>query len=180
VSSLPPFLRGNRGRLLLGTVAGLVVTGVVIGLILAWLSTTVLKAAGLDTSKSSPEPTAAEPTGTGSPPTTPEAADPTTTTAPPPTTSATEPTLTASPSRVGVYDEISLSGTFPRLAPGTPLQIERRVGGGAWALFPVSLDSEAGGQFSTIVQTGQSGQNMFRVTVPTTGLTTPVAGVRVG
>jgi hypothetical protein len=164
----------------LSAVAGLIVTGVVVGLVIAWLSTTVLKSVGLDTSETSPEPTAAEPTPSSSPQTTPDEPDPTTTTTPPPTTPGTEPTLTASPSQVGVYDEISLRGSFPRLAPGTPLQIERRVGGGAWALFPVSLNSEAGGRFSTIVQTGQTGQNMFRVSVPTTGLTTPAVGVLVG
>ena len=178
MSWLPEFVRGPRGRILIGSVAGLVVAGVLIGLLVAWLSTSVLNAVGLDTDETAPRPvTTSQPT---EPSSTPERSDTTSATPSAPPTSKKDPTLTATPSQVGAYDEITLTGRFPGLAPGTDLQIQRRVGSGAWELFPVSLSSGAGGRFSTFVQTGQTGENEFRIKVPTSGLTTPIAAVLVG
>ena len=176
MSSMPPFLRGHRGRVLLGSVAGLVVAGVVIGLLIAWLSTSVLNAVGLDTSATTAPPaqsTSAEPSQPSSSETPPTTA---------PSSSATSPrgpTLTASPASVGTYDPITLRGRFPGLASGTSLQIERRENG-SWVLFPVGLTSGAGGSFSTFIQTGHTGENEFRVSVPGSALSTPTVIVTVG
>jgi hypothetical protein len=73
-----------------------------------------------------------------------------------------------------------LTGRFPGLAAGTSLQIERRIGGSAWELFPVSLTSGADGSFSVVVQTSQVGENEFRLSVPGTVRVSPAAPVTVG
>ncbi len=184
MSSLPPFIPEGRGRVLLGALAGLVVTGVVVGLVVAWLSTRVLDAAGLDepatADDAQPQQTTPEPPPDTGP--TPEPSQPST--APPSTTATTpgprEPTLTASPRQVATYEPITLAGRFPGLVPGTSLQIERRIGDSAWELFPVSVTSGENGTFSVVVETGQTGRNEFRLTVAGTVRATPDVSVLVG
>jgi hypothetical protein len=160
-----------------------VVAGVVIGLTVAWLSTRILDAAGLDDPYPTipPERTVAQ-RNQAPDDTTPEPSDPTTATPSSPTTTPglREPTLTASPSQVGADEPITLSGRFPGLPAGTSLQIERRIGGSAWELFPVSLTSGDNGSFSVIVQTGQVGDNEFRLSVPGTVRVSPAVPVSVG
>ncbi len=184
MSSEPPFWRGPRGRVLLGSLAGLVAAGIIIGLVIAWASTTVLEAAGLDTDATTRPPAAQQ---TTEPSETPTESETTTETTEPsePSSSSTppqqqqEPELTASPTAVSSMEQIDLDGRFPGLPAGTALQIERKEGG-TWTLFPVSLSTGEGGSFSTYVQTGQSGPNQFRVTNPSSGQSTPVVTVRVG
>ena len=188
MSPLPSMLRGHRGRVLTATIAGLVVSGVLIGLGIAWVGTTALEAAGLDTSETTPPPTSPdpEPDPSAQPSADPSGGDPSTSpdvpSKPPPSTKPPpeNPTLTAAPTQVGTYDDIALSGKFPGLAAGMALQIERRLDGGPWELFPVSLSSGDGGTFSTTVQTGQAGENDFRVSVPGSLLSTPTVSVLVG
>jgi hypothetical protein len=182
VSSLPPFQQRGRGRVLLAALAGLVVAGVVIGLVVAWLSTRVLDAAGLD----DPYPTIPPGRTADLPSQPPEGTAPETSERTPdvqtPATTAgpREPTLTASPRQVGADEPITLTGRFPGLAAGTALEIERRIGGSAWELFPVTLTSGANGSFSVVVQTGQVGENEFRLSVPGTSRVSPSAPVTVG
>jgi hypothetical protein len=182
VSSLPPFLQRGRGRVLLAALIGLVVAGVVIGLAVAWLSTRVLDAAGLDDPYPTipPERTVAQ-RGQSPDDTAPDQSERTPAAQTPATTTAVkDPTLTASPRQVGPNEPISLTGRFPGLAAGTSLQIERRIGGSPWELFPVSLTSGEDGSFSVIVQTGQVGENEFRLSVPGTTRVSPPAPVTVG
>ncbi len=181
MSAEPPFWRGPRGRVLWASLAGLVAAGIVIGLLIAWVSTSALKAAGLDTdATTAPPPRSTQPpddesTSTPEPTQDTTSSEPTTTE----TTPEQQPTLTASPLSVSSMGEIDLDGRFPGLPAGTALQIERKEAG-TWALFPVSLSTNEGGTFSTYVQTGQPGPNQFRVTNPSTGESTPVVTVQVG
>ena len=181
MTSEPPFWRGPRGRVLLGSIAGLVAAGIIIGLVIAWASTSVLEAAGLDTDATTrppAEPTA-EPTETTSPTETPpettEPTEPSSSSTPP----QQAPQLRATPTAVSSMEQIDLDGRFPGLPAGTALQIERKEGG-TWTLFPVSLSTGEGGSFSTYVQTGQLGPNQFRVTNPSSGQSTPVVTIQVG
>lgn len=182
VSSEPPFWRGSRGRVLLASLAGLIAAGIIIGLVIAWASTTVLEAAGLDTDATTRPPAAGattEPTDTATDPeTTEESTEPTE-----PSSSSTpkpqQPQLTAAPTSVSSMEQIDLDGRFPGLPAGTALQIERKESG-TWTLFPVSLSTGTGGSFSTYVQTGQPGPNQFRVTNPSTGESTPIVTIQVG
>ncbi|MBA2641233.1 MAG: hypothetical protein H0U77_14865 [Nocardioidaceae bacterium] len=178
-SDQEPFWRGRRGKMLVASLAGLITFGIVLGLVIAWASTTVLDAAGFDDQEtpptlgagpSTPEPSDSEPPATSESP----VADSPSSSADP-----AAPTLSASPTQVASYEEITLTGRFPGLPAGAPLQIERKEGG-LWALFPVGLSTSELGTFSTFVQTGQPGQNLFRVTDPGTGLSTPVVTVSVG
>ena len=179
VSSEPPFWRGSRGRVLLASLAGLIAAGIVIGLVIAWASTTVLEAAGLDTDATTRPPATrtTEPTETD-PETTEESTEPTE-----PSSSSTpkmqQPQLSATPTSVSSMEQIDLDGRFPGLPAGTALQIERKESG-TWTLFPVSLSTGDGGSFSTYVQTGQPGPNQFRVTNPSTGESTPIVTIQVG
>lgn len=181
MSSDPPFWRGSRLRVLLGSLAGLIAAGVVIGLVIAWAGTTVLQAAGLDTDATTPPPATTEPSRTPSDPgTTPETTEPSQPSEPSSSATAVpEPELTASPTSVSSMEQIDLDGRFPGLPAGTALQIERKEGG-TWSLFPVSLSAGVDGTFSTYVQTGQLGPNQFRVTNPSSGQSTPVVTVQVG
>ena len=176
MSSMPPLLQSGRGRVLLAALAGLVVAGVVIGLGVAWLSTRALDAVGLD----SPDSSSGRQTATGPDPATPTPSQPSTA---PPTTTTPGPrdaTLTASPRQVDSYETITLAGRIPGLAPGTSLQIERRLGDSVWELFPVSATSGENGTFSVVVETGQTGRNEFRLSVAGTARRTPAAAVVVG
>ena len=88
-------------------------------------------------------------------------------------------TLTATPLEAGTYERIDLSGTFPTLPEGVQLQVERKEGD-AWVIFPVSVTTRPGGVFSTYVQTGRVGTNLFRVTDPGSGRSTPPVRVQIG
>ncbi len=180
-SDQEPFWRGH-GKVLIASLAGLITFGIVVGLIIAWVSTTVLDAAGLDEQEppqpthagvSTSEPPDSEPPESSQPPDTSDGDPPSSSPDP------AEPTLTASPTQVASYEEITLTGRFPGLAADTPLQIERKEAG-SWALFPVALSTSELGEFSTFVQTGQPGQNLFRVTDPGTGLSSPTVTITVG
>lgn len=178
-----PFWRGQRGRLLLASLAGLVAVGIVLGLVIAWASTTVLEAAGIDGSgdPTRPAPTSEEPSGSGSSDETPT--DDPTETETDDTESTTdeplEPALQASATQVSSYQEVQLTGQFPGLPAGRPLQIERKEGG-SWTLFPVSVSTSELGRFSINIATGQPGPNLFRVTDPQTGISTSTVTITVG
>ncbi|WP_127479543.1 hypothetical protein [Nocardioides pantholopis] len=71
-----------------------------------------------------------------------------------------KPTLTVAQDTVSPMQRIDLSGTYPQ-GEGAILQVERFVDGG-WTDFPVTA-SVSNETFSTYVQTGQTGENRFRV-----------------
>lgn len=181
-----PFWRGRRGRLLLASLAGLVTVGIVLGLVIAWASTTVLEAAGIGSSEDSADATPTEPEPTtgdsGSSPddepsdgeSTEDETEPSSTPSGPP-----PPVLNASATTAAPLEEVQLTGRFPGLAAGVPLQIERKEDG-QWALFPVGVSTTELGEFSINVATGQPGANLFRVTDPQTDISTPTVTIQVG
>ncbi|CAA9349477.1 MAG: hypothetical protein AVDCRST_MAG72-1346 [uncultured Nocardioidaceae bacterium] len=85
-------------------------------------------------------------------------------------------TLAASPSRVPTFGRITLTGTY-RGGDGSTLQVQRLEGG--WVAFPTTATVE-GGQFATYVESGQGGQNRFRVVDEATGRASAPVTVTVG
>lgn len=71
-----------------------------------------------------------------------------------------ELTLTAGQSSVAPMGRIDLSGSYG--TDGAILQVQRRVDGGDWTDFPVTVPVR-GGTFSTYLMTGQVGRTDFRV-----------------
>ena len=91
----------------------------------------------------------------------PESASPTVDpVAPSSSTASTEITLSAGQQSVGAMQQIDLTGTYPA-GEGAILQVQR-LEDGAWQDFPVTA-SVNGQTFSTYVQTGQTGENTFRM-----------------
>ncbi|HEU4543436.1 MAG TPA: protein kinase family protein [Jiangellaceae bacterium] len=76
--------------------------------------------------------------------------------------------LTADPTSVAGSQRITLSGAIEPAQEGVVLRVERRLGGGDWSGFPdsnnpVTTTTQAGGDFSTWVQTGRTGENEWRL-----------------
>ncbi|MEI2714019.1 MAG: hypothetical protein V9G04_12205 [Nocardioides sp.] len=70
-------------------------------------------------------------------------------------------TLQSPQAEVGVLQQITLSGEYPG-GDGAVLQVQR-FASGSWVDFPVTANV-SGGKFSTYIQTGQTGENKFRMT----------------
>lgn len=85
--------------------------------------------------------------------------------------------LAASSPSVASMQQIDLTGTYPG-GQGATLQVQRFTGG-SWSDFPVTV-SVVGGSFSTYVQTGQTGENRFRVLDPASGTSSNEVVVSVG
>ena len=86
-------------------------------------------------------------------------------------------TLQSVQSSVAAMEQIDLTGVYPD-GEGAILQVERFVDGG-WTDFPVTA-SVSDGTFSTYVQTGQSGENRFRMRDTSNGKLSNEVKVRVG
>lgn len=74
-------------------------------------------------------------------------------------------TLSASPTRASTYEHIYLTGTY-RGGDGATLQVQRFEG--RWVDFPASA-TVRGDNFETYVESGQDGENRFRVIDESTG-----------
>ncbi|HZJ05948.1 MAG TPA: hypothetical protein VFD59_10810 [Nocardioidaceae bacterium] len=85
-------------------------------------------------------------------------------------------TLTASPTTVSPLDRINLDGRYPN-GSGATLQVQRFAGG--WTDFPVTATVQ-NGTFSTYIQTGQTGQNRFRVLDESSGRSSKPVTVTIG
>lgn len=74
-------------------------------------------------------------------------------------------TLSANPATVATNERIDLTGSIESAEGDVVLRLERSVDGGEWTVFELNsaLTTNADGAFSTWVQTGQSGENSFRV-----------------
>ena len=86
-------------------------------------------------------------------------------------------TLQSGQTSVAPMERIDLSGVYPS-GEGAILQVERLVDG-TWTEFPVTA-SVGGETFSTYVQTGQAGENKFRVRDTSTGELSNVVTVQIG
>lgn len=169
---------GRRNRTVVFSVLGLVTIGVLLGLLVGGLGLAATRTVDLGgdetpTSQASEE----ESDGPSSDASETEPTEDETATTEEPDES--DATLVASPTAVASYEEIDLSGTFPKLGPGVTLQVQRREGG-TWTDFPVTATTGDGGTFATFVQTGQIGTSKFRMMAIDTGETTPSVKVEVG
>lgn len=97
-----------------------------------------------------------------------------------PTKEPAELELTAAPTTVSSMGKITLSGRYPEGA-GAVLQVERKVGT-SWEVFGggVSVTVQGDGTFSTWIQTGQAGPNVFRVSDQDKSLSSDPVTVTVG
>lgn len=97
-------------------------------------------------------------------------------------TSATKPAkpeiaLSAGSSTIAPMERLDLTGTYEK-GEGAILQVQRKEGN-AWEDFPVTANV-SGSIFSTYVQTGHLGINIFRVVDTDTGLASNEVRVRIG
>jgi len=183
-----PDREGRVLRLVAFSLGGVVVLGVVIGLILSWVGTSVLDAAGIDgdSGGTAQRPIMQDPaTPTPSPTATPD--EPTTTEPTEPTEPTTTPTdkppsgagtLVATPQSASAFTRVTLTGRLPGVAAGTSLQVQR-LEAGSWVPFPTTATATASGSFSTYVEIGQPGPNRMRVIVPGSGRSTPTATITI-
>ena len=175
--------RRRRNRLAIAVVVGLVLVGAALGAFIGLVGSSVVRV--LPDS----DPTVSRPgrDGTSYPPLTPQPSTQQTseTTPPPETRSPRTPrtprpgALTASPLQAGTFETIQLSGTLPGVPQGVQLQVQRKQGG-VWTAFPVTATTQPGGAFTTSVETGQVGANVFRLTDPQSGRSTPPVTVQIG
>ncbi|MGI8433429.1 MAG: hypothetical protein ACR2LE_01600 [Nocardioidaceae bacterium] len=86
-------------------------------------------------------------------------------------------TLKAAPTSAATYERVTLSGTCPAAACST-LQVQRKEGN-VWVDFPTQA-SGTDGNFSTYIQTGHTGDNLFRVQETSTGKVSPPVTVTIG
>lgn len=182
----PSSTDGARNRLLLKLLGGLVVTGIVVGLVVGVLGTTVLRSMGLK-EQPAPEPTpqdkVTEVLDGGSdadesePPS--DSQDDETDKGESEKASDERPraTLKASPNPASAGAEITLSGSFRGLHSGVA-QVQRREGG-AWTDFPVDASLDPSGTFSTYIITSRTGTAPFRMLHEETGRTTPVVRITI-
>jgi hypothetical protein len=172
-------------QVLIGLVV-LVAVGTLIGGIVALISIKAADLAGIDDTPSTEDPYA--PDRSHDPETTPSTDNPTTTgsTSSGPTTGSTSSTpppeqnivLAATPAAVAAYERVNLTGTATA-PPGTMLQLERKEGG-AWVAFPIDPVSINGGTFTTYIETGRAGMNIFRMQAVGRDQTSNVVRVQVG
>jgi hypothetical protein len=182
---------GARNRAILFGVATLVVLGIVVGLSVGWLGSRAVDSTGIDEVEA-PEgqadpsdefsdftagPSPTEETSDTTEPTEPTETEPTQTETTE-TEDPREPTIAASPETASEMEEVTLAGRFPGLGAGVTLFIERKEGG-AWTSFAdLTATTGAGGTYSTFIQTGQTGQNRFRLTAES-GESTPTVVVEI-
>jgi hypothetical protein len=90
---------------------------------------------------------------------------------------ATGIVLQAGQTSVSPMQQIDLSGSYAG-GDGAILQVQR-FEGGSWRDFPVTA-RVSGGQFSTYIQTGQTGENKFRMADTDSGTTSNEVTVTIG
>ena len=174
---------GARNRLLLKLLGGLVVTGIVIGLVVGVLGTTVLRSMGLK-EQPPPEPTPQDkvtevidggsdsddsPSPSDSPDDEKDGNSKKTASKRP------KAKLQATPNPAAGGTEITLTGSFRGLHGGVA-QVQRREDG-TWTDFPVDAALDSDGTFSTYIITNRTGTAPFRMLHEDSGRTTPVVRI---
>lgn len=164
-------------RQLLVGLSVLLVIGVLVGVIVAGIAVKAADYLGVGSGHSGSTPESVLPsTGDATkvePTKTPPPSSP-----PPSTTPVTAITLTETPATVAAGEHINLSGQYPG-GDGATLQIQRSIGSGAWADFPVTTNV-SGGAFATYIITSYTGVNHIRVVDKATGKMSNVVTVTVG
>jgi len=79
---------------------------------------------------------------------------------------------------VSSFGRINLVGTYPG-NDGASLQVQRSLGDGPWADFPVNT-TVSNGAFATYIQTSMLGINHIRVIDKATGRTSNAVTVKIG
>lgn len=183
---------GARNRLLVKLLGGLVIAGIVIGLTVGILGTTVLKSMGLR-EQPPPAPISTEPPDSQFPDLdaedeeaesdaddgeTDEDAGDETDDGPRPGASRPPTVLHARPNPAVPGAEVTLSGAFRKLHGGT-LQVQRREGG-VWTDFPVTATVQPNGSFSTYIITSRTGTSPYRLLHVASGRSTPPVRITIG
>lgn len=160
------------------------VLAVVVGVIFAVVSVTLLKSSGIlpqanpsnEHSEVIPQSSSPATRTSTEPPTTQPAQSPTgvTTTTTPHGHRTIQ--LAVSPPAAGTYERINLLGSYH--GTGSPTLQVQRFEGGQWVDFPTTA-SVSGGQFSTYIETGHTGVNRIRMVDPSTGVSSNVVEVSI-
>lgn len=87
--------------------------------------------------------------------------------------------LSASVVSASAMQQFTISGTYPG-GEGHIVRLQRKMPGSGWGTFGIPDMDVQGGQFSSSVQTGHTGQNLFRVKDVDTGLTSNTVRVTIG
>ncbi len=85
--------------------------------------------------------------------------------------------LSVTQTEVAPMERIDLTGVYPQ-GEGAILRVQR-FENGSWSDFPVTA-SVSGGSFSTYIQTGQGGQNRFRMIDTDNGTVSNEVRVKIG
>jgi hypothetical protein len=100
---------------------------------------------------------------------------------PPPPSSHPPPaptiTLSMSPTSVAASQRVNISGHYPG-GDGSTLQVQRALGSGPWADFPVTTHV-TGDSYATYIETSYTGINHFRMRDAATGKTSNVVTVTI-
>ncbi|WP_244930369.1 hypothetical protein [Nocardioides sp. W7] len=178
----------GEGRPVLTGLAALVGVAVVVGLVLGGGALAATQVLGLGEDSGSSESTSAESLYLPTPSKTPDSNDPAFTLAPGrETTAAESPAASETPAdeivltlgqpQVGAMQNVDLTGVYPG-GEGAILQVER-LAGEEWVEFPVTA-SVSDETFSTYVQTGQLGENQFRMKDTDSGKVSNAVTVTIG
>ena len=158
----------TENRPVLTGLVALVGVAVVIGLLGGLAVIVGVKATGIgDSTQASDQPSTSatfrlpRPTDTSSETTPEEAAEPSAGTEPTSEAPATAISLSASQQSVSPMQQIDLTGTYAT-GEGAILQVQQKVGDGEWQDFPVTM-TVSNQTFGGYIQTGQPGENTFRV-----------------
>lgn len=160
-------------------VAMLIVVGLLIGGIVAWIGLKAADVAGLTgggpTTVSAPSFPSTTPSRSAPSKTT--SAAPTNTNVLPPGGGTAGFSLTASPQTVNSYQRINLTGSYPG-PDGATLTVQREEGG-IWVDFATVTATASGGSYATYIESGHTGLNNFRLIDKSNGYISNVALVTI-
>lgn len=165
-------------RQLLVGLSVLLVIGVIVGVIVAGIAVKAADYLGVGHRHGGSTPGQVLPSTGDATKEEPTKTPPSSSSKPPPRHPVTAITLTENPPTVAAGEKINLSGQYPG-GDGATLQIQRAVGSGAWADFPVTTHV-TGGSFATYIITSYTGVNHIRVVDKATGKMSNVVDVTVG
>jgi hypothetical protein len=154
----------ERDRPVLMGLAAMIAVAVAVGLVVALVALVFFRASGIKAATSAAEATE-EPVLVI--PTPSKARKPARTKRAVPDQAEGAITLTADRREVFPLESVNLDGEYPA-GIGSILQVQRFVGS-SWTDFPVTISVDPDGSFDSFIQTGQEGDNIFRVYDGATG-----------
>lgn len=172
--AIPPEDIGARKRRAWVLVGWLALAGVLIGAFFGVAGAVSLRALGI---KELEPPPAVEVTAPPTPTPTPSEAAPS---EEPEDEPEIKSELDVSPAQVSPGDRITFTGMIAEADAGATAQVQRRDGDSGWVDFPVDVELQDGGDFTTYIITSKPGDSEFRLIEKESGKSTPSAKVQIG